>query len=184
MSRTGQYLSKVLRHTPEAAGLALDPRGWALAPVVLRGLRAAGHHLSLEDLHALVATDSKRRCTISDDGQKIRASQGHSIDVDLGLEPGASPDVLYHGTVAANLTRIRNEGLSKRKRHHVHLSPDRETAIVVGQRRGKPVILVVRAKDMHDAGYAFYLSDNGVWLTDSVPADYITFGYAEDPDRA
>jgi len=151
---------------------------------VLEGLRAAGHHLSLEDLHALVAADTKSRYALSADGQRIRASQGHSVDVDLGLEPVLPPSLLYHGTIAAYRPAIRIEGLTRRKRHHVHLSPDRETAHMIGRRRGKPVVLIVRAGAMHEDGHLFYRSANSVWLTDVVPPNYILFADTEDPDRA
>ncbi|MCW2239513.1 putative RNA 2'-phosphotransferase [Azospirillum canadense] len=176
-------MALILRHKPETAGLTLDPKGWAPVQDVLEGLGKAGHHLTLEDLRALVAADAKGRYAFSPDEQRIRANQGHSVDVDLGLMPVLPPQWLYHGTIATFLRAIRSQGLIKGKRHHVHLSPDRDTAGAVGRRRGTPIILIVNALAMHEAGHAFYRSANGVWLTDTVPPSYIDFSGTGENDR-
>jgi putative RNA 2'-phosphotransferase len=127
------------------------------------------------ELKQVVADSDKQRFALSDDGTLIRANQGHSVAVDLDLEPLTPPDVLYHGTVAKFLDAIREKGLLKGKRHHVHLSGDKATASNVGSRRGKPVILTIESNRMHALGLMFYLSKNGVWLTDHVPPEYIGF---------
>ena len=125
------------------------------------------------ELDEIVATSDKQRFAFSDDGRRIRASQGHSVEVDLGYHPAEPPDVLFHGTVEKFLPSIREQGLLKGTRHHVHLSPDEETAHKVGQRRGKPVILKVNASEMYTAKFAFFVTPNAVWLTEHVPPQYI-----------
>lgn len=170
-----KFLSLVLRHAPERAGIALDPEGWADVEELLDGLRAAGRPLLRPELEELVAASDKQRFAFSADGRKIRANQGHSVAVDLGLAPQAPPETLYHGTIAANLPGIREKGLLKGARQHAHLSADEESARRVGARRGKPVILRIRARDMAHTGRAFYLSENGVWLADTVPPAFIDF---------
>lgn len=170
-----KFLSLVLRHRPDKIGLQLDEEGWGSVDELLKGCRAKGKSITLAQLCEIVETSPKQRFAFSDDGLKIRASQGHSVDVELGYQPMAPPDRLFHGTVAASIPSIREEGLSKMNRHHVHLSPDRETATIVGARRGKALILVVRAGEMAAQGHHFYCSANGVWLTTSVPARFIDF---------
>jgi putative RNA 2'-phosphotransferase len=122
-----------------------------------------------------VAQNDKQRFAISDDGRAIRARQGHSIDVDLQLVPLAPPPLLYHGTAERFIISIREQGLVRRSRQHVHLSPDVPTAIKVGQRHGKPVVLTVKSAAMHGDGYHFYRAENGVWLVDSVPVAFLVF---------
>jgi putative RNA 2'-phosphotransferase len=173
LTSLSKFLSFVLRHEPEAIELRLDPQGWAEIEELLARCQAHGKALSRPILEEIVATSPKRRFAISDDGRRIRANQGHSIDVDLGYAPAQPPEVLFHGTIAAALPSIRAEGLRKMQRHHVHLSPDEETARIVAQRRGKPAILRIAAALMHGAGHVFYLSTNGVWLTDAVPPQYL-----------
>lgn len=169
-------MSLVLRHQPEIIGMQLDPEGWLPIDEFIENANRHGNKLSLELLHEVVATCEKKRFSLSEDGLRIRANQGHSVpDVDLQLEPTAPPNVLFHGTVAAFLDSIREKGLLKRARNHVHLSADVETANKVGARRGKPIILNVLAHAMHQAGHKFYLSANGVWLTDAVPTQFIEF---------
>lgn len=174
----GKFLSYVLRHRPDAIGLSLDTSGWVDIEQLLQACQAHGKPLTRALLDTIVATDSKRRFAISDDGRRIRACQGHSIGVDLGYEPRTPPETLFHGTVARALPRIRVEGLRKMQRHHVHLSPDAPTARVVGTRRGKPIILRIASGRMHRDGHVFYLTANGVWLTEHVPPDYIDFPLA------
>jgi putative RNA 2'-phosphotransferase len=165
----------VLRHKPEAIGITLDSGGWVNVAELLAATERQGHVLSLGELRDIVAARDKKRFAFSEDGQKIRASQGHSVQVDLGYQPSVPPERLYHGTVKRFLDPIRRDGLLKGQRHHLHLSIDQPTAARVGERRGKPVILTIRAGDMHRDGLLFYLSVNGVWLTEHVPARYIEF---------
>jgi putative RNA 2'-phosphotransferase len=173
--RISKFLSLVLRHQPETAGLELDEGGWVDVDELLAGCAGAGRRISRDQLDEVVATNAKKRFAFSYDGRRIRASQGHSVDVELGYQESRPPAALYHGTVASALPAIRETGLHKMSRHHVHLSKDRPTANQVGSRRGKPIILVVRAEEMAAAGHAFFLSANGVWLTDHVPARFIDF---------
>jgi putative RNA 2'-phosphotransferase len=170
---TSKFLSLVLRHQPDIIGLKLDAAGWTFIDALLAALAAKGRALSRPELEEVVATNPKQRFALSSDGLRIRANQGHSIDVELGFEAMPPPELLYHGTVAAFIPDIFRDGLRKQQRHHVHLSADEATARLVGSRRGTPVILRVAAGGMHTAGYAFFRSENGVWLTDSVPPDFL-----------
>lgn len=171
---TSKFLSLVLRHQPEVIGLRLDDAGWADIDVLIR-LSQPHRPLTRALIEQVVADNSKQRFAISDDGRRIRANQGHSIEIELGLQPRMPPALLYHGTATRFVEAIRREGLAKRSRQHVHLSADADTATAVGARHGKPVVLIVRAADMAGAGYAFFRSDNGVWLTDAVPVGFIDF---------
>lgn len=174
-TKTSKFLSLVLRHRPDAIGIALDDAGWVGVDELLAACARHGQPISPELLRQVVETNDKQRFAFSEDGTRIRASQGHSVQVDLGYEPVEPPEVLYHGTVEKYLPAIRRDGLTRRSRHHVHLSADVATAEAVGERRGDAVILRVRAKAMHDRGMAFFRSANGVWLTDEVPAEFIEF---------
>ncbi|GGU36334.1 putative RNA 2'-phosphotransferase [Lentzea flava] len=167
MIRLSKRMSKALRHQPERVGLTLDANGWVPVADLLRALK-----IGEAELREVVARNDKQRFTI--DGDRIRANQGHSVEVDLGLPTAIPPDTLFHGTVAQFLDAILRDGLRPMARHDVHLSPDRETARRVGARRGQPVILTVDAKAMSEAGHEFRLSANGVWLTAHVPAEYLT----------
>lgn len=171
--RTSKFLSQILRHQPERVGLRLDSAGWVSVAELLDAVNRHGTALTLDQLKHVVATNDKMRFAFSEDGQRIRASQGHSIKVDLRYEPQAPPEFLYHGTPERFVASIRATGLNKGQRHHVHLSPDPETATKVGRRRGRPVVLKVRSGDMHQVGYVFYRSANGVWLVDHVPPQFI-----------
>lgn len=173
--RTSKFLSYVLRHRPDEIGLELDPQGWADVEGLIALANEAGVALTRELLDHVVATNSKKRFAFSPDGRRIRASQGHSIDVDLSLEPVVPPEHLYHGTATRYLLPIRREGLRSMSRRHVHLSGDRETAVAVGSRHGVPSVLTVRSAAMHEEGFAFYRSENGVWLVERVPASFIIF---------
>ncbi len=173
---TSKFLSLVLRHQPEVIGMQLDSEGWLPIDELIRNANQQGKGLTLELLHEVVASCEKKRFALSDDGLMIRANQGHSIpQVELNLSPIEPPNLLYHGTVAPFLESIREQGLLKRSRNHVHLSTDIDTAKKVGTRRGKPVILTILAQAMHQSGHTFYLSANGVWLTDAVPVPFIEF---------
>lgn len=169
-----KFLSYVLRHRPDEIGLELDAGGWASVDELLERAADHGRAISRDALEAVVASNDKRRFRLSDDGRRIRASQGHSIPVDLGLEPREPPATLFHGTAARFLDAIRVEGLRPAARHHVHLSTDPETARAVGARHGSPVILLVDGAAMQRDGHVFFRSENGVWLTDHVPPRYLT----------
>jgi putative RNA 2'-phosphotransferase len=175
LTNTSKFLSLVLRHKPEEIGLVLDANSWADVDELIRLVNQHGKSLTRELLHRVVAENDKKRFAFSEDGLRIRASQGHSVEVDLALTPAIPPDVLFHGTAARFLDSIRATGLHSASRQHVHLSRDVETATKVGQRHGKPAILTVHAGAMHEAGHQFYLSANGVWLTDQVPVEFIEF---------
>ncbi len=171
--QTSKFLSYVLRHRPDSIGITLDENGWVDVDELLGAAQRNGKRLSRERLEQVVACSDKKRFALSDDGRRIRANQGHSVSVDLDLEPVEPPELLYHGTVERFLDSIRSEGLVRGRRHHVHLSPDEATARTVGSRRGKPVILTVEAARMHAAGHEFFRSANSVWLTESVPAEFL-----------
>lgn len=179
--RFSRFLSLVLRHKPEAAGVTLDASGWTEIADLLRGAEAAGVALSPEALRRVVEGNDKQRFEISRDGERIRARQGHSVRVDLGLVPTTPLATLYHGTVGRALPAIRREGLRPMQRHHVHLSADPETAIRVGNRRGDAIILEVDAARLHASGTLFFVTGNGVWLTDRVPPEAIRFPDAVPP---
>ncbi len=173
--RYSKFLSLVLRHYPQRIGLALDRGGWANVAELLAKANAANVPLTLDLLQQVVAENDKQRFAFSPDGTRIRASQGHSIPVDLGLMPLTPPDILYHGTATKYVASIRQQGLRPRQRQYVHLSGDVETAVMVGQRHGMPIVLTIQAGQMHRDGHIFYQSANGVWLTDCVPPDFIQF---------
>ena len=171
-----KFLSLVLRHKPQVIGMSLDAEGWLEIDDLVQSANDAGTHITLEQVHEVVEESDKKRFSLSDDGLRIRANQGHSVEnVNLELSPTTPPSHLFHGTVAAFVTSIMESGLSKRSRNHVHLSSDIETAKNVGARRGKPIVLTVSASEMHASDYKFFLSENGVWLTDAVPVEFITF---------
>jgi len=171
--QTSKFLSLVLRHDPAKVGIVLDDAGWTDVAALLDALARHGHPLSRAELDDLVRTSDKQRYALSPDGARIRANQGHTVDVELDLPQATPPARLYHGTVAEFLDSIRAKGLVKGARHHVHMSADVETAKKVGGRRGKPVILVIRAEEMAAAGHVFFRSANGVWLTDHVPPMFL-----------
>ncbi|MCX2721718.1 RNA 2'-phosphotransferase [Roseibium salinum] len=163
-----------LRHRPEDAGIELTKDGWADVGELLRAFRETGLACRREHLERVVETNDKQRFEFSKDGTMIRARQGHSVRIDLGLEPSEPPARLFHGTAHRALPLILKEGLKPMNRHHVHLSSDFETAVKVGARHGKPVVLQIATCPMGLAGHVFYRTENGVWLTDAVPAKYLT----------
>ena len=171
--RNSKFLSYVLRHHPDEIGIELDGAGWVEVDVLLAAIRSHRHPITRAELDEIVAASDKKRFAFSDDGRCIRASQGHSVEVDLCYHPAEPPDILFHGTVEKFLPSIREQGLLKGTRHHVHLSPDEETARKVGERRGKPVRLTINACEMHTAEFAFFVTPNTVWLTEHVPPQYI-----------
>jgi putative RNA 2'-phosphotransferase len=174
MITVSKFLAKHLRHSPEALGLTLQSGGWVSVDRLLAASESTGFPISYDELVECVETNDKQRFSFDETGDLIRANQGHSTPVDLDLEQKQPPEILYHGTVERFLAAIMAEGLKKGKRHHVHLSKDVETARKVGARRGKPVILQVTAGKMHEQGHVFYLSANGVSLTESVAVEFLT----------
>ena len=164
-------LSFILRHRPDSIGIVLDENGWTNIDVLVNRMNLKGFSVSRADIERVVETNDKQRFAI--DGNWIRASQGHSVKVNLGYTPATPPSTLYHGTSELLFGTISTEGIKKMGRHHVHLSSDIKTARKVGERKGKPIIFFVRAGKMHEDGYVFYKSDNGVWLTDYIPPQYI-----------
>ncbi len=173
--RLSKFLSRVLRHNPEKIHLSLDQSGWAEIKQLIENARQAGIIINRDELHQVVDQNDKKRFSLSEDGRKIRANQGHSISVELGLEPIDPPEKLFHGTAMKYLSSIKANGLLARGRHHVHLSEDRKTAVSVGSRHGNPIVLGIKSAEMAENSYNFYCSVNGVWLTDRVPVEFLEF---------
>ncbi|MEY8758200.1 RNA 2'-phosphotransferase [Chryseobacterium tongliaoense] len=172
--KISKFLSLILRHQPETIHLKLDENGWAEVNELIEKSAKNKIHFTPEQLDEVVESNNKKRFAFNEDKTRIRASQGHSVDIDLALIPQQPPEFLYHGTAETNISSILESGIEKRSRQHVHLSKDKETATAVGMRHGKPVILTVRTGKMTEDGILFYLSENGVWLTDFVDAKYIS----------
>ena len=179
-----KFLSLVLRHKPETIGITLDKEGWVDVQTLIDNAAIYQKDQDFADLtkdilDEIVDTNEKRRFEYSEDGWNIRARQGHSVDVDLGYVPKDPPDFLYHGTATRFIPSIRSNGVDKRKRHHVHLSKDNDTAIKVGQRHGQSFVLKIDCKAMKADGYSFFETGNGVWLVDNIPVKYIDFDLAK-----
>jgi putative RNA 2'-phosphotransferase len=175
LKHTSKFLSLVLRHQPEEIGLTLDHEGWANVAELIEKMNRKGGKLDFATLQLIVDTNDKKRYSFNEDKTRIRANQGHSVDVDLNLEPQVPPVILYHGTTDRYIDIIRQNGIQKMNRHHVHLTTTKATALNVGSRHGKPVLMAINALKMHEQSYTFYLSANGVWLTDQVPPAFIDF---------
>ena len=173
--KTSKFLSLILRHEPERVGLKLDSAGWIAVDELLAAVNRHGVPFTVEQLKHVVATSDKKRFAFSEDGLRIRASQGHSVEIDLEYTPQTPPELLYHGTAERFLDSIRQTGLKKMERHHVHLSVEKIITMEVGARRGRPVLLTIHSGDMHRAGHLFYRSANGVWLVDHVPPQFVEF---------
>ncbi|GAA5091776.1 RNA 2'-phosphotransferase [Chryseobacterium ginsengisoli] len=172
--KISKFISLVLRHKPEIINLNLDENGWTdVDELITKSKRDSYGGFTFEELDEIVETNDKKRFIFNEDKTRIRANQGHSIDIDLALKPQQPPEFLYHGTAESNIDSILEKGIEKRNRQHVHLSQNKETATKVGMRHGKPVILIIKTKEMFDNGIEFYLSENNVWLTDFVDAKYI-----------
>ena len=169
-----KFISLILRHKPETIGIILDEHGWADVNELIDGVAKQYKGFKMSDLEKIVKTDSKQRYSFNEDKTKIRANQGHSINVDVELEEKEPPAILYHGTATRFTANIDKDGLKPQSRLYVHLSKDLDTATVVGTRHGSPIIYVVDAAKMYYDGYKFYLSANGVWLTKEVPAKYLS----------
>lgn len=172
--RVGKFLSLVLRHDPAKIGIELDENGWANVKELIEKCKKYRYHFSMDDLIEIVETNDKKRYSFNEKRNKIRANQGHSIDIDLALSPIEPPEFLYHGTATRFLSSIMEEGIVRGSRQHVHLSMNKETATKVGSRHGVPVILTIMAGQMHKDGLLFYCSDNGVWLTDYIDPKYLS----------
>jgi putative RNA 2'-phosphotransferase len=173
LKNTSKFISLVLRHQPETIGLKLDENGWADVTELINKMSVSGTVIDMQTLKEIVDTNDKKRFAFNEDLTMIRASQGHSIEVALDLQPVTPPEILYHGTAEKNIESIFRTGLQKQSRQHVHLGINIETAKAVGSRHGKPVVLSINAKAMQQAGFLFYLSQNNVWLTNDVPPQYI-----------
>lgn len=174
-TKLSKFLSLILRHKPEEIGISLDENGWADVLELLSGINNTGRKINIDLLEEIVKTDNKGRYSFNEDKTKIRANQGHSIKVDVELKEIIPPDILYHGTAERFITNIldKKQGLKPMSRLYVHLSKDYNTAIKVGIRHGNPVVLKINAKQMKEDGYLFYLSENGVYMTKSVPYKYL-----------
>lgn len=171
--KESKFLALILRHKPEAAGISLDKHGWADVNKLIEGMKNKYPDFAYSTLLRIVLTDDKQRYSFNEDRTKIRANQGHSIQVDVELKETVPPDILYHGTAMKSFAKIMSEGIKSMQRLHVHLSEDENKAVETGKRHGEPVILIVNAKKMYEAGFKFYLSENNVWLTDFVPKEFI-----------
>jgi putative RNA 2'-phosphotransferase len=183
-TQLSKFFSFVLRHKPDAIGLTLDTQGWAHIDELIERGNASGTQFNRDDVQQVVETSDKKRFSISTDGQRIRAAQGHSVTVELGLLPREPPSVLYHGTATRFVDSILSEGLRPQDRQHVHLSIDEATAQRVGQRHGKPVVFKVEALHMHAKGFKFFLADNGIWLTDQVPPEFLSSIAVDQPSNS
>ena len=174
-TRISKFLSRHLRHAPERLGLTLEPGGWADVDALLAACSRNGLPVTRSELDEVMATNEKQRFAFDASGTRIRAVQGHSVPVDLGLDATVPPATLFHGTGAGSVPAILASGLQRRGRHHVHLSADVETARAVGRRHGRPVVFQVDASAMHAAGWRFWRASNGVWLVDAVPVEFMGF---------
>ena len=170
-----KFLSLVLRHHPEVINITLSDDGWADIGEFIAKANNRGFNFSYASISEIVATSDKQRFKLSDDGEKIRANQGHSINVDIGLAKKSPPEKLFHGTATKFVESIKKQGLIAGNRQYVHLSSDEETAIKVGKRHGSPIVLLIESGKMQQAGFEFFLSENQVWLTKQVPSEYIVF---------
>lgn len=173
--KISKFISLVLRHKPETIDLELDENGWADTDFLIQRMLNANYSIDIEILKDIVKSSDKQRFKFNEDFTKIRANQGHSLNVDLKLEQKEPQEILFHGTALRNIDSIKQNGLLKQNRHHVHLSSDSETARKVGMRYGKPIVLKIEAGKMNKDGIEFYLTENGVWLTEKVDTKYIIF---------
>lgn len=172
LDKISRFISLILRHKPEAAGIDLDEHGWADVDELIDGINKA-QAFDKEMLEEIVVTDEKGRYSFNEDKTLIRANQGHSIPVDVELEEMVPPDVLYHGSARKYVAGIKKLGLIPKSRLYVHLSADRKTAKKVGMRHGVPVVWAIDTQKMYANGHKFYKSKNGVWLTRAVPVEYL-----------
>jgi putative RNA 2'-phosphotransferase len=171
--KVSKYLSRHLRHQPERLGLELAPGGWVDVDALIAACCNRGFSITRAELDDVVATSDKQRFTLDPSGTRICVAQGHSVEIDLGLEPTTPPAVLFHGTGRGALPAVLTEGLRPMGRRHVHLSADEATALAVGRRHGAPVVLTIDAAAMAADGWTFWRADNGVWLVDGVPVAFL-----------
>lgn len=171
--KISKYLSKHLRHTPDCLGIELAPGGWVAIDELLAASNAQKFPIELAELKEVVAQNDKQRFSFDSTGTLIRANQGHSVKIDLQLAPAVPPDILYHGTGKGAVESILNSGICKMSRNHVHLSASIEIARKVGARHGLPVVFIIATEAMYNQGYTFYCSENGVWLVEFVPPEYL-----------
>lgn len=180
--KISRYLSLILRHKPEVIGICLDEYGWADVDALIDGI-AKNNIFNREILEEIVRTDEKQRYSFSEDGTKIRANQGHSVSVNLELQPAQPPELLWHGTAEKYVSSIEKTGLKPGSRMYVHLSSDFQTAQTVGSRHGKPVVYQVMSGEMYRSGFRFYRSVNGIWMTILVPVEYLVSVGMEEGER-
>ncbi len=172
-TKLSKFLSLVLRHKPEEIGIELDSNGWTDVKSLIEKMNSYGKHIDIETLEVILETNNKKRFSFNKNKSLIRANQGHSLEIDLGYKTKTPPNRLFHGIGAKYVDSICKTGIKKKNRHHIHLSKDLETALLVGQRHGKPVIFEILTEEMTNEGFKFYESENGVWLTDEVPVRFI-----------
>lgn len=172
--KLGKFISLILRHKPEIIGISLDPHGWADVSELIDGINKSGHEIDFETLERIVRENNKKRYSFNADKTKIRANQGHSINVNVELKKVIPPEVLYHGTAERFLDSIKEKGILKMSRQYVHLSKNKETAVDVGKRHGKPIVLVIHTKPMIKDGFEFYLSENRVYMCKYIPWKYVS----------
>ncbi len=170
---TGKFISLILRHKPDIINITLDEHGWADVDELIAGIQKSRPDFSRDVLEEIVRTNNKQRYSFNENHTKIRANQGHSIQVDVELTEAKPPQILYHGTAVSTVPAIMKEGIHSGKRLYVHLSKDIPTAVSVGMRHGKPTVLTIEAGRMYADGFQFFLSKNGVWLTKKVPPEYL-----------
>ncbi|MGN0144665.1 MAG: RNA 2'-phosphotransferase [Clostridium sp.] len=173
-AKLGKFISLILRHKPETIGISLDPHGWAEVSELIDGINKCGHKIDFETLDRIVRENNKKRYSFNEDKTKIRANQGHSVNVDVELKKVIPPEVLYHGTAERFLDSIKEKGILKMSRQYVHLSENKETAVNVGKRHGKPIVLAIDTKSMMKDGFEFYLSENRVYLCKYIPWKYVS----------
>ncbi len=173
--KISKLLSYALRHKPEAFQLDMDENGWVNLDQLITNVKLSGQIINLDLIQQAVVNNDKQRFRLDLANNRIRANQGHSVKVDLELSERIPPEFLYHGTSINTVQKIKEGGIKKMNRQQVHLSKDIQTAKIVGSRHGSPIVLIVAAQKMHDQGMKFYLSENGVWLTDYVHPDFIEF---------
>jgi putative RNA 2'-phosphotransferase len=174
LEKLSKFLSLVLRHKPEVIGITLDENGWVDVAELIECSRKENVELDELTLLEIVNTNDKKRFALSEDGRQIRANQGHSVTINLDLQSQVPPDILFHGTASRFIDSILLNGLTKMNRHHVHLTENIDSALAVGTRYGKPVLLIIDAKLMHEKGHLFYKSENNVWLVEMVSPDYLS----------
>lgn len=177
--KVSKYLSKHLRHAPHRIGLQLESGGWVAVDILLAACATYRFTITRAELNEVVRRSDKQRFAFNESSTHIRANQGHSVEVDLELPVAVPPDILFHGTARHNVDAIMREGLNRGRRHHVHLSFERETARRVGARHGVPVLFRVAAGAMHSQGFAFFVSQNGVWLCEEVPPQFLAIEECE-----